>query len=105
MRPDQIKCWQKQAGMKRDLSSPKPIYLNGVTVATSNLKNALLSLQSRDKRKQPVLFIYMVQNYKKYNGFRLNNDKFALDASKEEVLLQEGCPVHILKIERITVCN
>ena len=85
--------------------SPTETLLQGVTVVTSVVKNALLSTQSRDKKKQPVLFVFMMQNYKKYGGFRLNTEEYSVDPSKGDIILQEGCPVHVLKIEKITIEN
>lgn len=87
MKADQLKLWQKQVSNKKENCIGEVSYLHGVTIANSFLKNALLSTQGRDKKRQPVLFIFLMQNYKKYCGFRLNTEAYAVDPSKGDVVL------------------
>lgn len=105
MKNSEIKEWSKCIMKKDESEQPVPIHLNGLTLATTNLKHALFETQSREKNTA-VLFCISIQNYKKFSGFRLNNDSYTLDnQKKDEVLLQEGIAVYVLKVEKIQIEN
>lgn len=49
-----------------------------------------------EKGKIPVLFVFAIQNYERYVGFRLNNLNYSKHPYEKEILLQEGFRVYVL---------
>ena len=58
-----------------------------------------------DEAKQGVLFVVSCQNYKAFQGFRLNNPSYTAYPYEEEVLLCEGCEVIVLSINELKIEN
>ena len=77
------------------------------TSTSMSLKEALVfsKCTSMDTNNLPVLFVFALQNYKGYAGFRLNEDKYSAYPLEEEVLLKEGFEVYVLRVETMTVQN
>lgn len=42
-----------------------------------------------------------MQNYEKFEGFRLNSYKYSAYPQEEEVLLPQTCQLYVLKLEQL----
>lgn len=79
------------------------MYVNmpGHSTCTENLGIALQhSFRKVIGDAKPVLFMIACHNYYEFNGIRLNNDAQHAYPNEEEVLLQEGCEVYVMGVER-----
>ena len=78
------------------------VSLSGSSSCTQNLTIALnfafKNIQEAQEDMKSVLFVISCQNYKGYQGFRLNNAGYTAYPLEEEVLLVEGCEVVILSV-------
>ena len=52
-----------------------------------------------DDQLVPILFVVCMQNYDKFEGFRLNSYKYSAYPDEEEVLLPQSCQLYVLKVE------
>lgn len=52
-----------------------------------------------EPNKIPVLFIILLMNYTKYNGFRLDKAHYSPHNNEREVLLQEGFRAYVLSVK------
>jgi len=48
-----------------------------------------------------ALFVISLKNYHGLNGFRLNKKQYSAYHREREVLLCEGLPVYVLKVEQV----
>ena len=78
-----------------------------VPAFTSTTKNLDVSLSfskcnTNDLKPddEPVLFVYLMQNYQGFPGFRLNDKAYSNVPTEYEYLLKEGILVHVLAVER-----
>ena len=55
-----------------DDTKPGYININGHLLASQNLKYTLHSLETMDTSLKKVLFVIVIQNFYRYDGFRLN---------------------------------
>ena len=58
------------------------------------------ALDKTKEDEQPVLFVIGCQNYRGPMGILMNNESFTSYPAEGEILLQEGCAVYILAINR-----
>ena len=89
-----IKDWKKKVGKK-------PIRLHGSTSTSKNLDVALTFSKCKtdfESDQQPVLFVYSIQNYDGFRGFRLNDKRYTVYPSEQEYLLMEGIRVFVLNV-------
>ena len=77
------------------------------TSTSYSIKEALFfsKCTNVDSKNQPVLFVFAIQNFKGFAGFRLNLDKYSAYPAEQEVILKEGFEVHVLKVESVKVQN
>ena len=92
MKNEWIEDWRK----KEELKIP------GCTSTSKNLDVALGFSQCKKDYpadKQPVLFIFAINNNVGFSGFRLNSKRYSVYPEEQEFLLMEGFGVFILGIE------
>ena len=99
MNNEWIEDWRK----KEELRIP------GSTSTSKNLDVALGFSQCKTDYpayKQPVLFIFAIQNSIGFMGFRLNSKRYSVYPEEQEFLLCEGFKVYILGIEdKVKISN
>ena len=94
MKKEWLKDWHKEVG--------KEINLKGNTSTSKSIVVALGFSECDKKMKkgfQPVLFVYLIQNYGGLRGFRLTKEKYSAFPHEQEYLLMEGLNVKVLKIQ------
>ena len=95
MQKEWINPWRKVVG-EEYISLP-----GGSTSTSQNLDVALgFSKCHTDYTddQQPVLFIYSIENYDGFNGFRMTDKRYSMYPSEQEVLLMEGFEVYVLDV-------
>ena len=95
MQKEWINPWRKVVGEEY-------INLPGGSISTSqNLDVALCFSKCHTDYtddQQPVLFIYSIQNYDGFCGFRMTDKRYSMYPSEQEVLLMEGFRVYVLDV-------
>ena len=51
---------------------------------------------------EPVLFVIGIQNYDGFAGVRLNIDALTAYINEQEILLRDGCSIHVLGVQKIS---
>ena len=92
--------------MKKDWLEPyiknvgKKVHLKGMTSTSKDVKVALgFALDEEKEQHIAVLFMIGNQNFVGPNGIFMNHECYSSYPAESELLLQEGCPVHILSVE------
>ena len=57
-------------------------------------------MDNKKDGQESVLFVYMMQNYQGFPGFRMNHPDYSNFPEEQEYLLKEGIMVRILDIKR-----
>ena len=77
------------------------IKMPGNNSCTKDLKVAMKNAtENATLDQKSVLFVVSCQNYKMYQGRRLNNEAIHAYPSECEVLLKESCDVIVLTVDR-----
>lgn len=92
--------WVVKAG---DEEKPGFVYLQGMTSAYLNFREALRLGRNVDPSMRQVLIAICMHNYGPVAGFRLNSDKYSAHHLENEVLLMEGAPMFVLGVEDVLV--
>ena len=81
----------------------KKVRMNGSTTILKNLVTALnyskCAEDKINKNLKPVLFVYLIKNFKHFYGFRLNNQNYSAYPQEQEYLFMEGMSAWILNVE------
>ena len=117
MKPEWLQEWKSSVG-KRGLKTMDPqldkwvvrpgdeekpgfIYLQGMTSAYLNFRQALRLGRNVDKSMQQVLIVICLHNYGPFAGFRLNTKNYSAHHIENEILLMEGAPMFVLGVEEV----
>ena len=86
-----IKKFVRMVGAQDKYGNPDFIKLQGSTSTSEDYRVALRFANTTDPKKQLVLFVFCIHNYRNgFNGFRLNSDSFSAHPGERELLLMEG---------------
>ena len=55
---------------------------------------------SRGSKRRPVIFVFAIQNYFKFNGISISSEAYSSYPREQEVILQEGMDMFVLSVER-----
>lgn len=79
----------------------KLINLSSNTSISRSMKVALkFATDNLKPDNTPVLFVFVIINYRGINGLMMNNEAFTAYPSEGELLLAEGCSVYVHEVER-----
>ena len=113
MKKDWIEQWRDCIGMQglkeknslfiKDGHLDKPAYIcmQGITSASQSLRTALKYGKTTSPSRRTVIFVINLQNYRGFQGFRLNREDFSSHYHEKEVLLLEGIPMFVLGVEDV----
>lgn len=89
-----VKEWESQAKTLNKINLPSLIS------CTENIHFALEEafLNQKSYYMEPVLFVIGLQNYDGFSGVRLNTNTTTAYLNEQEVLLRDGCSVHVLGV-------
>ena len=78
----------------------KKIRLNQSTSCSKNPGEALTFATKDIKQNQkPTLYVLICQNYEGINGMSMSDDSTSAYPAEAEVLLCEGCQIHVLAVD------
>ena len=86
-------------------NAPHFIKMQGMTSTSENYRVALNFISSNERSKHKVLFVFVLHNYRVYDGFRMNTSAYSAHPEEKEILLCEGCPVAVMGTEDILIDN
>ena len=101
--------WHKARDLVDGVGTPLTVNMPGYTSCSESYRVALQfalnqsTFQSGANEAQasiPVLFVIACQNYMNFNGIRLVSHANSAYPAEQELLLMEGCEVHVLQIQR-----
>ena len=95
MNKEWIEDWRQVIGHQM-------INLHGNTSTSKNLDVALgfsKCHNNHEENQLPVLFIYSINNFYGFKGFRLNDKRFSVYPEEQEFLLMEGFKVFVLDVQ------
>ena len=73
------------------------VHLPGIVSCSRNLSIALqFAFREQNPDKVPVVFMFLMQNYKGPRGIMMNHEAYSSYPSEGEMLLMEGAAVSIL---------
>ena len=81
---------------QEDSDIAKFVHIQGFTSTSLDIRVALDFAKTSDRDQEMVLFVICIQNYKDFEGFRMNNRQYTAYPEEKEILLMEGFPVAIL---------
>ena len=82
-----------------NISGP-PVHLPGNNSCSRSLKVALsFALNSQNPDTIPIIFLLACKNFTSPAGMAMNNEAYTAYPSEGEVLLVEGCSVHVLAFQ------
>ena len=84
---------------------PKVIHMAGSSSTSESLRVALEFAKTNDPNKHSVLFVFCIQNYFRFNGFRMNSAQFTAHPDEREVLLGEGARVIVMGVDEVYINN